>query len=134
MTRLTVLVHWIPALLVMAGIWVVSSFELPSGALEHVPFRDKGAHFLVYALLGAAVAHAVKCSWPKQTWLRTALLSVWITVAWGALDELHQALVPGRLADVTDLMADGVGAIVGASLRYAASPIVRRRAAEGSHS
>jgi VanZ family protein len=40
-------------------------------------------------------------------------------VLYGASDELHQMFVPGRTAAFDDLLADTIGALVGASLCWA---------------
>jgi VanZ family protein len=109
----------------MAIIWVVSSFHLAVGSLDLFPWRDKGVHFVEYAVLGFLVAHASLRTWPAHSMLRTGALAIYITVAWGVLDELHQACVPGRSADVLDLVADTAGAVAGTSCRYIASVTLR---------
>ena len=38
--------------------------------------------------------------------------TVLLTVCWAALDELHQAFVPGRGAHVTDVLIDSLGGLV----------------------
>ena len=121
-----VFVYWVPALLVMATIWALSSVQLPVGALRYVPLRDKGAHFLAYGALGFFVAHAAKRTWHGTHLLRVGLLAVWITLGWGLIDELHQAFVPGRFPDLLDLVADGLGAVGGTAARLALSPLFRR--------
>ncbi len=111
---------WGPALLVMAGIWVLSSSAAPGVPIDRLPFRDRGAHFLAYGTLAFFVARAA---------LRTGhtrRLGVWAfavhtALLWGLLDEVHQAFVPGRSPDVIDLAADGLGASVGALVRVLAS-------------
>jgi len=104
-----------PALAYMLLIWVLSSFpiQLP---LERIPFRDKAVHFVEYGTLGALLSHALRVTYAKWR-----LLSVWscaalVTTLWGAIDEIHQAFVPGRNSDVADLVADAVGALAGAAI------------------
>jgi VanZ family protein len=46
-----------------------------------------------------------------MTW-RLAVESVGAALVWGVVDELHQHFVPGRTADLADLAADTVGALV----------------------
>lgn len=121
--RKRLLLSWLPAALLMGLIWTLSSFSLSGVSLASVPFRDKGAHFLAYAALGFWVAHAVRATWltpasRRGRVFRTLVLAWIITFAWGLLDELHQAFVPGRQPDLLDLVADAVGASVGAKLRY----------------
>jgi VanZ family protein len=111
---------WAPACAYMALIWAVSSIAIPFSITQTIPLRDKGVHFVEYAILGFLVAQAVRRSWPKEPWLRTALFSLWVAFAWGVLDELHQAFVPGRSGDTLDLIADLAGAATGVAARYAA--------------
>lgn len=117
-------VAWAPAVLTMAGIWTLSSMSAPGIPIEHIPFRDRGAHFLAYGVLAFFVAHA-----PLRTGytgrLRVWAFAVYTAVLWGLLDEIHQAFVPGRSPDVVDLVADGLGASVGALARV----LFTRRAA-----
>ena len=101
----------------MALIWTISSFELAGVDLRHVPLRDKGVHLVEYAVLGFLLAHATFLTWPRHPRLRTYLLAVLIGVLWGLLDEIHQAFVPGRSAELLDLVADAIGVSSGAALR-----------------
>jgi VanZ family protein len=38
--------------------------------------------------------------------------SLLFTILYGAVDELHQTIVPGRFPDLRDLLADSLGALV----------------------
>ena len=109
------LVAFGPALAYMSLIFVLSSFPIQLD-LERVPFRDKGVHFVEYGTLGALLAHALRATYPRAHSLWIWILATIATVLWGALDEIHQAFVPGRNSDVVDLMADAVGAVVGAAV------------------
>lgn len=108
------LLPWLPSLLYMGLIWVLSSKTHPVD-LPDVPFRDKIAHAVEYGILAVLNLWALRRS-VSQTLVRSVVTTVVITSAWGFLDELHQAFVPGRHADVYDWVADTVGAIVFASL------------------
>src|SRR5688572_21254667 len=63
---------------------------------------DKLAHFAVYSALAALLWVAAGGR------MRIALL--FVVVALGLLDELHQADVPGRTADAMDFLADSCAA------------------------
>ena len=54
----TVILAWLPAILYMALIFALSSIPVLASYSKHLPFRDKGAHFLEYAILGALTTHA----------------------------------------------------------------------------
>jgi VanZ family protein len=93
----------------MLAIVVMSSrsqIDLPDGPWEG---RDKLIHATVWSVLGALLALAA-----ARPTLRAAALAILAAVLFGASDELHQSFVPGRDASVLDLVADTVGAAVGA--------------------
>ncbi len=117
---------WLPALLYMLLIWWLSSQQVTL-PLESIPWRDKGVHFAEYAVLGACFAHAVAITWPGRGF--RGALSAWLfACAFGLLDELHQAFVPGRSADIVDLGADALGAVVAVSIVWALRAHFTRRA------
>ncbi len=73
---------------------------------------DKAVHTMLFALL------TLLLRWPSR--VRSALLAAalaWtLGTAWGLVDELHQAFVPGRSTDALDLLADAIGAAIAVSL------------------
>jgi VanZ family protein len=99
--------------LYMAAIfWASAQSDLsPPGGLS-----DKPTHSIGYALLGVLFVHALVGGVPKRISLRIALLSVALTTAYGITDEIHQMFVPGRFADVSDVVADAIGGAIGAAL------------------
>jgi VanZ family protein len=70
----------------------------PAAASLIVEPWDKLAHFVVYSALAGLLWAA--------TGRRMAFAVVVVAVLTGALDELHQAGVPGRTADTMDFLAD----------------------------
>lgn len=121
--RRRVALAWLPAVSWMALIWFVSSLAQPDFPVSSFPLRDKGVHFVVYASLGFFVAHAALRTWSDRPRVRLLATAVFVTVMWGVLDEIHQAFVPGRSSDTLDVVADGVGAVVGTGLRELTSRI-----------
>lgn len=129
-SRPRVALAWAPALFYMAVIWALSSMELASISVSRFPFGDKGVHVVEYAVLGFLVAHATLRTWPRHHPMRTAALAILVTFLWGFVDEIHQAMVPGRSSEALDLLADFIGATSGALLRYAASLVLPRLATQ----
>jgi VanZ family protein len=127
-----VLLSWLPAIAYMALIWALSSVALELALVDVVPLRDKGVHFLEYGALGLLVAHAAFRTWPEVPRVRTFFVAVFITVGWGVLDEFHQSFVPGRSADVLDIVADTAGALAGAFARVLASALLSQKRSEES--
>ncbi len=105
---------WLPAVLYMALIFAVSSFRIDAPVLRSFLLADKAIHALEYAILGFLCARASMATWPDRPRVRAALVGVLIAAAWGLGDEIHQAFVPGRTGDAVDLLADTVGASLGA--------------------
>ncbi|WP_338069131.1 VanZ family protein [Deinococcus fonticola] len=102
---------WLPTLLLMGVIWLLSSgARTPGPALPHP--LDWAAHGLGYLALGFCLG---KATGQRQL--------AWVLAAWfGALDEVHQAFVPPREAGVVDWLFDLLGAFVGSRLALPLAP------------
>jgi VanZ family protein len=109
--RLAIALAWLPPLLYTALIWWLSSQVLDIQLIAYVPLRDRGVHLVEYGVLALLLARAVHVTWPERG-LRGALFAVLLGFALGLLDEVHQLFVPGRSADILDLVADTAGACV----------------------
>ena len=86
-----------------AAIWFLSSQPSPGpdlGGLQEV--ASYIAHLVLYAALWTTLAWALR-------WRRPVLALV-VTVAYGAVDEVHQSFVEGRDASALDLAIDALGA------------------------
>ncbi|MCG8555426.1 MAG: VanZ family protein [Proteobacteria bacterium] len=118
---------WGPALLYTVAIWIASSLPHLQVPLDRVPWRDKGVHFVEYAVLGALVVRGALRTWPLVSRVRLLLLSWTATAIWGLIDEIHQAFVPGRLADVADVVADVLGGVAGVAVAGLLSWLAARR-------
>ncbi len=100
---------FLPAIAEMIAISCLSSFSvLP--ALPSVLSFDKLQHALAYFVLASLMWLGFARGANVRSASRTAVFSWGGTVCFGALDEMHQRFVPGRQADVLDLLADAVGA------------------------
>jgi VanZ family protein len=71
---------------------------------------DKVVHFLYYGVMALLLAHGL-----GRRWWWIALFAVPLV---GALDEWHQAAVPGRESSVFDWLADLAGAGTGVGAAY----------------
>ncbi len=106
---------WGPVLLYMAVIFGLSSISrppaMPGGS-------DKVLHALSYGLLGCLFARALTRGRDPVT-LRIAVLTVCFGAVYGASDELHQYFNPPRAVEAADVLADSIGAGLGAGVLYA---------------
>jgi VanZ family protein len=103
---------WGPAVFLMIAIFVFSSFSevpVPLGGSS-----DLTVHGVVYALLGILMVRGLaRGSWRGVT-TNTLSVAVLLTIFYGFTDEYHQSFVPGRVADIRDVIADAFGACSGA--------------------
>lgn len=104
---------WGPAVAQMALIFAISSLNkapIPPGVTDHF------GHSLGYFMLSVAMFRAFAgASWVGVNW-RSGALAVGCSVLYGLSDEFHQSFVPGRSPAWDDVVADGVGALIGAAL------------------
>jgi VanZ family protein len=113
----------------MVGIFALSSIsDTPALPAQ----SDKGLHALLYAGLGALLMRAWAGGWLAPMTQRAVLASVFVAGVYGVSDEYHQSFVPPRQADVRDVVADVVGAAVGATASLAWSRWAGRSAAPRS--
>jgi VanZ family protein len=75
---------------------------------------DKVFHAFVFGLGTMMLCRALHDQTPTRTSRQIALYSVLAALGYGITDELHQARVPQRTAEVADVVADGLGAALAA--------------------
>jgi hypothetical protein len=136
---------YLPAGIWATAIWVASSFDWGAspwrkdglGLLGHALLwlferlpsflpPDKFIHAVVYAVLGAALRAP-----SRLPGVAAGCVAFGVATLWGALDELHQSFVPGRMMDAYDLLADACGATLGVTFAVLALALRRRFATAG---
>lgn len=112
--------RWLPPL-VWAGVILLGT-SLPQ---EAVPFQtsriDKVLHFTIYTILAFLLTRELTEGF--RLW-QAAVLAIAFSMAFGAFDEWHQRLIPGRSTEFADWEADSLGAVLGATT---AALLERRR-------
>ncbi len=102
-----------------AVFWMVLIFILSSQSRIPGPSlfwgQDKVAHFLAFGILGYLCARALPGLAGTRNGLQVLVLALLIAF-YGVIDEIHQAFVPGRDAALADVLADGLGGLVGVLL------------------
>jgi len=102
-----------PVILYCLLIFIQSAQPSVLSAGPSFPHMDKLAHFLGYALLGRLFFRAYDAAKPGWN-MRTLVMAAGLSAAlYGVCDELHQAFVPWRTADILDLCADTLGGFAG---------------------
>jgi VanZ family protein len=87
--------------------------------VPELPYSDKVLHFFAYALLGALFLRAFKTSRIKNKVTLIVTLSILLSSLYGISDEIHQHFVPYRDADLVDVLADMLGAVMGVCIYQA---------------
>ncbi len=119
----------LPVLLYCLFIFYGSSFP-PEHTLPLFPFwffSDKVLHFGGYALLGFLVIRALEKESFEISRTTLACLAIGLSTLYGISDEIHQAFVPVRDADVLDAVADALGSAAGVVLFLVARAWSERR-------
>lgn len=111
---------WLPAVA-----WILVLYTASAQTSIPSPSRwgltDKQVHFAVYGALGVTLAWG---------WLRSkGRVPHWVAMGagllYGVLDEVHQAFVPGRAPEISDVLADWLGLAAGYSLAFVGILIIR---------
>jgi VanZ family protein len=105
----------LPALLIVASIWFLSSQSIlpqPKGIFGF----DKFQHLIAYMTLAGAIGLWPSAKQWKTKKTLTFLAVMGVASVYGIIDELHQSFVPGRDCNVWDWAADTIGALLGALL------------------
>jgi len=102
----------IPAILVMAALFMLSTLPGNDPLLNSVQFSDKIEHFIAYFVLGITF-----CIWiPSKNWLAKPIIYGFVVVVlctlFGISDEYHQTFVPDRSGDLYDLSVDSAGGLI----------------------
>lgn len=104
--------YWLPTLVYCIFIFALSSFSKPfltpsfSGA-------DKVFHGIEYAIFGLLLARSVYHTNLRLTFRSLALVVMALAILYGISDEIHQVFVCGRIASSWDVLADGLGSLLG---------------------
>ena len=77
----------------------------------------KAAHFGVYFILGLLVSNGLRYSGVSKHMV--IFLALLICILYAISDEFHQLYVPGRSGQVSDVLLDSAGSLVGISLMNA---------------
>ena len=106
---------WWPVVVAVLIVFASSRSRVAGPEIVNI---DKVAHFLVYGLLATLVCRLGR-GWRSAAW---ALLAV---SAFGGTDEWRQSFVPGRSSEVTDWIADTLGAALAVFLYVGWAPYRR---------
>ena len=97
-------------------IFLLSSIPNPQLPSTLPGWSDKVTHAALYAVFGALIVRSLTTTRPPLTRIAVAVA---IAASFGAIDEWHQRLIPGRSSDHRDWYADVSGSVAGSILAFA---------------
>jgi VanZ family protein len=103
---------WLPVLLYVALIFVVSSIQNLQPPQLFGPLSDKIPHACEYGILGFLLVRAMRGTNVVGASVRAGLVALILGMAVALSDELYQAHVPGRQSDPLDFLADTIGLLL----------------------
>jgi len=83
----------------------------PPAIISSGGYNDKLLHFLAYGLLALLLYIPFKYNIKLKYHIVIFIISFFLTVSFGLIDEIHQSYIPIRTFDLKDLLADSIGAI-----------------------
>ena len=96
--------------------WIIlfTATTLPGPQLPDIHLGDKIAHFSAFFIL-AVLLNLTLIFQRKSHFLfkYATLVTIIICFVYGAIDEIHQMIIPGRYADIRDWFADSIGVVIG---------------------
>ena len=98
----------------MAAIFIASSTSNPLGIrISTVDPTGFSLHLLEYLVLAILLVLSLMHSFRGYRAGYLIALGICISILYGCTDEIHQFFIPGRASDLWDIVADGIGAIIG---------------------
>ena len=107
--------RWLPLIAYCLLIYIQSDHPSPE-SLPSFEYSDKLLHFAAYAVMGVLFYRAYQTLPLKNNIRLLMLLSIISAALYGLSDEVHQSFVPARDAQLSDVMADVLGAVCGVYL------------------
>jgi VanZ family protein len=104
---------WLPVLLWMGVIFIGSSIgSMPQvGGDTTDAIVHRTAHLLEFALLGWLVLRALSDGRVPDR--RAVIIALIVVTLYGASDEYHQGFTPGRSSELSAVVFDAVGGLIG---------------------
>ena len=93
----------------LSGSFIRAIFQLIGIEPEQEGIRT-GAHCLEFMGLALLMFNAIYATWEKKI---TPLIAFAGTVVYAVTDEIHQIFVPGRAFQLSDILVDSTGALIG---------------------
>lgn len=103
---------------------VFSEAEIKEISIAFNKIVRMGAHFTIFGVLGFLIA--LLLGEYKLHGVKQIIYSLVWSFIYSCTDEIHQSFVPGRSAQITDIITDTLGAFTGALFAVMISIIIRQ--------
>ena len=110
------IVSVVPAILYASLLFWISSLSQPNAPDFGLEWGDKINHAGAFAIMTVLWFRASGWFYPETSDTRRLMSVVFLVALYGATDEIHQSYVPGRFADLSDWIADIIGAVLAAAI------------------
>ena len=97
---------------VMGIIFYVSHQPGDFARLPPIIGLDKLIHVLVYFILACTFLFGLGQYSKRENQFLVTAMAVVLCLLYGISDELHQSFIPGRIASIWDVLADGLGGLL----------------------
>lgn len=101
--------------LIIYWLIILIGTSLPADSFaDSIELSDKVKHFVAY--MGLAVILGLNLHFQERWKIGRnfyIVITFFICITYGVVDELHQTLIPNRFAEFFDWVADSLGALVG---------------------
>lgn len=104
----------------LSGSFIRAIFQLVGIELQQEGIRTV-AHMLEFMGLSLLMFNAVYATWEKRI---TPLIAFVGTVVYAITDEIHQIFVPGRAFQISDILVDSTGALIGVTASFVILKII----------
>lgn len=108
-----ILKYWVPVVIWMVVIFILSSIPGEDFPEVGIPNIDKFVHFFEFFLLGLLLIRAFLNSYFNTSLARLVLLSAVSASLYALSDEWHQSFISNRMPDSIDLLTDIIGSTAG---------------------
>lgn len=112
-----IIFYWLPVVIYMSLIFYLSSIP-GTYVTTKISINDKILHIIEFFGLAFLLYRCFNTAENKNVKKHEYLLAIALAVLYAISDEFHQSFVPGRAADIIDVIADSIGAISIIGLRY----------------
>ena len=126
---------WLPVLLWMGVIFIGSSIgSMPKvGGRTTDAIVHRTAHLIEFAILGWLVLRALSDG--RLPDRRTFIIALIVVTVYGASDEFHQRFTPGRSSELSAVLFDAAGGLIGMwAWRWKSRRSAKQRSSESANS